>query len=92
MEYKTPTLGIYTSFGIVDEALYGTNRKGVIFEDILTSHSTDDIMEFFEEKIRNVTSSRFVPTNMTWIIQVVDRNKGIIYNMILYSLVMHINI
>ena len=50
--------------------------KGVIFEENLSSHQANAVLDYFRKELNNFVSPRFIPVNMTIIIQVIDRHTG----------------
>ena len=58
--------------------------KGVVFEDNLSSHKTDEVLRFWQDELPNFIEPQFIPANMTEAIQVIDRHIGIMYKRAVY--------
>jgi hypothetical protein len=58
--------------GPINEVLKTEQMQGVVFEDNLTSHKTEAVMEFWDScpSLSEFIPPRFVPPNLTDIVQV----------------------
>jgi len=70
--------------GPVNTRLKDLVLKFVIFQDNLSSYTTDDVKEFFTEKMDRFCEPRFIPPLMTFILQVIDRHIGNMYKYRVY--------
>ena len=81
VDAKTHRLGLDKVLGPIDAhlSLHDHDMKGFVFEDNLTSHHTEDVMQHWKDNPPNFVPPRFVPANMTDIVQVIDRHIGVRY-------------
>ena len=86
VDAKTHRLGLDKVLGPIDAhlSLNDHEMKGVVFEDNLSSHHTEDVMQHWKDNLPNFVPPRFVPANMTDIVQVVDRHIGVRYKQAVY--------
>ena len=71
--------------GPINSLLESEGMMGVTFEDNLSSHKTLEVLRFWKTHLKNFVGPRFVPANLTDIIQVIDRHIGIIYKRAVYK-------
>ena len=71
--------------GPINTFLGEESKKGVTVEDNLSLHKTADVLAVFKEELCHFAAPRFVPPNMTWIVQVIDRHIGIMYKLKVYA-------
>ena len=83
---QTHMHGVREVLGPVNQHLQdeGSEMRGVVFEDNLSSHRTDAVFDFWETEMDMFEPPRFVPPNMTDIVQVIDRHIGIRYKRAVY--------
>ena len=62
----------------------GSGLKGVVFEDNLSSHQTESVLDFWDKDLPQFTRPVFMRLNMTDIIQVIDRHIGVRYKKAVY--------
>ena len=68
----------------INNYLAGVEEKGLVIEDNLSSHKTDEALDFWANELENFLMPEFVPPNMTEVIQVIDRHIGILYKRAVY--------
>ena len=76
MGARTHIHGSKEIFKLINDLLEVTAMKGVIFEENLSSHQANAVLDYFRKELNNFVSPRFIPVNMTIIIQVIDRHTG----------------
>ena len=78
---NTHMLRLEKVLGPIDAHIYlnDLDMKGVVFEDNLSSHHTEEVMQHWKGSLPNCVPPRFVPANMTDIVQVVDCHIGVQY-------------
>ena len=85
VDTKTHLHGLSEVMGPINEHLGKIKMKGVQFEDNLSSHNREEVFKFWRENLEHFEPPRFVPKNMTEILQVVDRHLGILYKNAIYK-------
>ena len=81
---KSHMLFLEKVLGPVNARLKQLGLKGVIFQDNLSSYTTEDVKEFFAEKMDQFCEPKFIPALMTFILQVIDRHIGKMYKYRVY--------
>ena len=83
---QTHMHGLFEVLGPINKLLKDkeSDMRGVAFEDNLSSHLTDVVMEFWEREMDMFVPPCFVPPKMMEIIQVIDRHVGIRYKKAVY--------
>lgn len=84
VDAQTHKYGLEKILRPVNDHLEEVGMKGLVIEDNLSSHKTDDVFKFWEEELRNFLPPKFVPASMTETIQVIDRHIGILYKRAVY--------
>ena len=59
VDARTHIHGLEDMFKLVNDLLEGTAMKGVIFEDNVSSHRTDSVLDYFREELNNFVSPSF---------------------------------
>ena len=77
--------GLAEVMGPINENLGEVKIRGVQIEDNLSIHQVEKMLAFWREVLGHFELPRFVPKNMTEIIQVVDRHIGIRYKLVIYK-------
>jgi hypothetical protein len=63
----------------VDNFLGEEGKKGVLFEDNLSSHLTDAVVEHWSQELENFFQPRYYPANLSLVLQAINRHLGICY-------------
>ena len=84
VDARTHIHGLKKILKPVNYLLEGTVMKGVIFKDNLSSHRTDAVLDYFKEELKNFVSPRFIPADMTLVIQVIDCHIGVQHKRAVY--------
>ena len=86
VDAETHKIGLKGVLGPINDYLaeQGSGLKGVVFEDNLSSHQTESVLDFWDTDLPQFTRPVFVPPNMTDIIQVIDRHIGVWYKKAVY--------
>ena len=71
-------------FKPINNILEGTPLKGVIFEDIWSSHITNYTLEYFDGELKNFLKPGFLPDKMKPILQIIEWNIRLIYKYAVY--------
>jgi hypothetical protein len=87
VDAQTRMHGLKEVLGPIDKLLEieSTSVKGVVVEDNLSSHKTDDVIQYWKSELPHYTEPRFIPANMTMVLQVVDRHIGVRYKEAVYK-------
>jgi hypothetical protein len=72
VDAKTDKLGLKEVLGPINELLKKERMQGVVIQDNLTSHKAEEVMQFWNScpSLSEFIPPRFVPPNMTEIVQV----------------------
>ena len=87
VDAETHKHGLTLMMAKQNERLEISGKKGVVIEDNLLSHNTNEVMAFWGEELRSFIEPQFVPPNMTENVQVVDRHCGVQYKEYAYRCV-----
>ena len=84
---ETHKYGLKKVLGPINDLLKqeGTDMRGVTIEDNLSVHHTSGTEQFWKEELKHFDMARFVPANMTEIVQAIDRHIGVRYKEAVYT-------
>ena len=76
--------GLDLMLGNIARDLAERKKQGVLIEDNFSAHKTDEVMEFWKERLPSFSEPRFIPAKQSSRIQVIDRHCGIQYKVYCY--------
>lgn len=82
----THRYGLKEVLGPINAHLVEEDMQGVAFEDNLSAHKMESTMQFWgsDPSVSNFIPTQFLPAKLTDIVQVIDRDIGIIYKRAVY--------